>query len=98
LSVLCQLLPVCFPLLRCGAVAGGDPPESPAEKFRKALEQSKELEVSGQPLERAVDSLARQTGIPFQVDPALRNSGVFALQPSLLTIRPIKQPVAAALS
>ncbi|MBI1917766.1 MAG: hypothetical protein HYS12_23985 [Planctomycetes bacterium] len=91
-----QVLTICFVLFVCGTVRA-DTPEFPAEKFRKALEQNKELEVSGQPLGQAVQTLAHQTSIPLQLDPVLKSAGVFSLPSPTLTVRPVRQTVAAVL-
>src|SRR5262249_6351191 len=96
LSMRARLFTVCFVLVVGGAVRA-EAAEFPAETFRKALEQSQELEVSSLPLGQAVEALGRPTSIPLQLDPALKTTGGLALPSSTLTVRSGRQTVAAAL-
>lgn len=56
-------------------VAAADPPkpstETTAEKLRKALDATKELEIDAVGLTKAVEQLSAQTSVPFTVDAGL---------------------------
>ena len=70
LACLCCLL-LFRPVL---AAPSAPEKETPAEKLRKALDQTKDLHIPAQALPKFAEVLGEQTGIPFTVDPALAPS------------------------
>jgi hypothetical protein len=94
----------CLLLFRPATAAPAAPEkESPAEKLRKALDQTKDFEVSNQPLAKFAETISEQTGIRFVVDPAMHPTvpGLNTLQlPGLpiLSLRGSKLRIGPAVS
>jgi hypothetical protein len=71
---------LCIAALLPSIGQAGDKPSSPAEetaaeKLRKALDQVRDVEIAGLPLDRAVNQLREQIGINFVIDQGAMPSG-----------------------
>src|SRR5262245_60336882 len=55
-------------LAAAGTAPAPPPTPTPAQKLAEALKKTKEIDVKGQLLTKAVEQLSQQTGVPFAVD------------------------------